>query len=377
MQTTHSVRHWLRVAGAITWSVIGVTFAVFFLDVPAQLGSGRTALWALAYATFLVTFWCATGPAAQLRPPRFLLLLLALQSLSAFLIAGLPSKPVGFIFLTLVAAQMPGLLPVPATIAWIVLQTAVMGGIYAVIVPAWEAQAYVAVYLAFQAFAFLVVRAAWAEASARAALAVSHAALRQKDAELAESRRIAERVRIGRDLHDVLGHHLTAMCLNLEVATHLTTGTARDHVERAGALARTLLDDVRDVVTELRVEAPEDLEPTLLALAAELPRPRIHIRVDAALRGAITPQKGAVLVHSARELMTNAARHSRAENLWLSVTRGTDGITLEARDDGTGSALVHPGTGLAGVEARFAALGGTIAVTTAEQRGFTLRGWLP
>ncbi|HLQ37767.1 MAG TPA: histidine kinase [Planctomycetota bacterium] len=273
MRTSSLVQRWLRIAGTITWSVIGVTFLVFFRGASAGLGGCGWLAWCAAFATFLLLFWRGTAPDVAERPRRRRLASLVLQATCAFLIAGLPSKPVGFIFLTLVAAQMPGLLPTWATAAWIVLQTAVMGWVYALIVPAWEAEAYVAVYLGFQAFAYMVVRAAQSEAAARFDLAATHQQLRDKDALLAASQRLAERVRIGHDLHDALGLHLTAMCLNLEVAAHLTVGRARTHIEQAQGLARKLLDDVRAVVSELR-GASGDLSPALASMAAALPRRR-------------------------------------------------------------------------------------------------------
>lgn len=371
MRTASLVQRWLRVAGTITWSVIGITFLLFFLDVPWPVGCA----WAAAWATFLLGFWRQTGtaPVAVRRPPAWLLL----QTVCAFLIAALPEKPVGFIFLTLVAAQMPGLLSRRQAVLWVLLQTAGMGFVYARIVPAWEAQAYVAVYLGFQAFAYMVVHAALREAAAREDLARTHEELRRKDALLAENQRAAERVRIGQDLHDVLGHHLTAMCLNLETAAHLAEGRAREHVVQAQDLTRRLLDDVREVVSELRCQSDSDLDTALRALAATLPRPAIHLDVAVDVRTVEDPQRARSLVRCAQEVMTNAARHSGAGNLWLTVRRRQRGIELHASDDGCGSAQVTFGSGLSGMQRRLQELGGSLTVSSAPQRGFAVTAWLP
>jgi signal transduction histidine kinase len=366
MRTAVLVQRWLRVAGTITWSVIGITFLLFFLDVPLATGLA----WAAAYATFFAGFWLGTSPQAGSRPKHLCIALLLLQTAAAFLIAALPQKPVGFIFLTLVAAQMPGVLPRRAAIAWVLAQTAGMGAVYATIVAAWEAQAYVAVYLGFQALAYMVVHAALREAAARAELARTHALL-------AQSQRTAERVRIGQDLHDVLGHHLTAMCLNLETAAHLCEGRAKEHVVQAQELVRKLLDDVREVVGELRCASDGDLDAALRALAATLPRPAIWLDVAADVRTLADPQRARSLVRCAQEVMTNAARHSGAENLWLTVRRRDAGVELSARDDGRGARELRFGGGLTGMQRRLQELGGSLLVESALGRGFLVTAWLP
>ena len=61
-----------------------------------------------------------------------------------------------------------------------------------------------------------------------------------------------ERTRIARDLHDLIGHHLTALIINLEVAKHQTSGPAKEQVEQSHALAKLLLSDVREAISEIR-----------------------------------------------------------------------------------------------------------------------------
>ncbi len=376
MRTNRLVHRWLRIAGTITWSVIGVTFATFFFDAPA-IGMARWIAWAFAFGAFLALFWIDTRPGVELVRRELRLASLAVQALCAIAIAWLPSKPVGFIFLTLVAAQMPGVLSLQGAAAWIVVQSAAMGWIYSQIVPAWEAQAYVAVYLGFQAFAHMIVRAALNEAAARDDLARTHAELRAKEALLAESQRLAERARIGQDMHDVLGHHLAAMSLNLEVASHLTEGEAKTHVDRARRLTKQLLDDVREIVTELRSERGYDLEQALSRLAADIPRPAIHVEIEPRVRIVPDPERAETLIRCAQELMTNSARHSGARNLWIRVRHHEAGIEISAHDDGRGVERIDRGVGLSGLERRFAQLGGRLGAESANGAGFRVTAWLP
>ena len=76
---------------------------------------------------------------------------------------------------------------------------------------------------------------------------------------LQEASRHNERTRIARDLHDLLGHHLTALLINLQVASRLSTGDAKQRVEQCHSLAKLLLSDVREAVSTLRQEQPFDL----------------------------------------------------------------------------------------------------------------------
>ncbi len=101
--------------------------------------------------------------------------------------------------------------------------------------------------------------------------------LRATQSLLAENTRIAERVRIARELHDLVGHHLTALTLNLEVVTHLVDGKVLEHVQQAHSLARLLLADVREVVSDMRQDDMVNLADALHTLTEGVPKPRIHL----------------------------------------------------------------------------------------------------
>ena len=109
-------------------------------------------------------------------------------------------------------------------------------------------------YAGFSGFVFVTSLVARQQAQAREEQRRLNAELRATRALLAESARINERTRISRELHDLLGHHLTALSLNLEVAGHLVEGKAQEHVNQAHTLAKLLLSDVREAVSQLREE---------------------------------------------------------------------------------------------------------------------------
>jgi signal transduction histidine kinase len=195
---------------------------------------------------------------------------------------------------------------------------------------------------------------------------------------LAESSRLAERMRISRELHDLIGHHLTALSLNLEVASHLVSGQAQDHVRQAQSVAKLLLGDVREVVSQLRDEDSIDLTQALQNLVEGVPGLAIHLELPPRF-SVDDPKRAQVLLRCAQEIITNTVRHAGARNLWLRFERSGDQrqMAIHARDDGRGASQVKPGNGLAGMRERLAQYGGRLDIVTAKDQGFALDAWLP
>jgi signal transduction histidine kinase len=193
---------------------------------------------------------------------------------------------------------------------------------------------------------------------------------------LRENTRVAERVRIARELHDVVGHHLTALTLNLQVAAHLVEGKALEHVQQAHSLAKLLLADVREVVSDMRRDDKVDLAHALQMLADGVPQPRIHLDLPSALV-MTDPQRAQLLLRCAQEIITNSVRHAAARNLWIRLSTSRDGLAMSARDDGRGVDQVRAGNGLNGMRERLAQLGGKLEIESQQGAGFTLHAWLP
>ncbi len=180
--------------------------------------------------------------------------------------------------------------------------------------------------------------------------------------------RMKERLRIAQDLHDSLGHHLTALTLNLESALLREGAEARADVEKAQSLARGLLADVREIVAD---SEPVDVEASLKELATNVPRPRVHLQVEEGLT------LSHVILRCAQEIVTNAARHSAAENLWITIERSQGHLQLRAHDDGRGSDASPDGFGLRGMRARVEAAGGELQIVNQPGRGFGVIAILP
>ena len=314
-------------------------------------GSPRFPLWVIA--------WLVCGAAIVVAPRRARLDAvaagaLAIQGAAVATMVGLLCNGFEGVLLVFAASQLGRIAALRAGIAWLVGQTAVVGAAVAVHWSPRSAVMLMAPYLGFQALAFFAARL---------------------HAQLAEHSRTEERLRIARELHDALGHHLTAMSLSLEVAAHQTSGEARDNVRAAQSLARLLLGDVRELAYSMKQGRATDIADGLARLAEIVPAPAVHVEVEPGVRIG-DPLRSHALLRCAQEFVTNSIRHAGARNVWIALRAGDAGLELTARDDGIGARELRPGGGLSGMRERLEELGGSLAVD-AGTAGFALRATVP
>ena len=107
-----------------------------------------------------------------------------------------------------------------------------------------------------------------------------------------------------------------------------------------------------------------------------MPRPRIHLDIPDGLRTQ-DPERAHTLLRCAQEMVTNAARHSDAENLWICIRCEGETLRIEARDDGRGSDRTDGGFGIRGMRERVAQAGGELRVVTQPGQGFEVIALLP
>ncbi len=200
---------------------------------------------------------------------------------------------------------------------------------------------------------------------------------RRRQAELAlsqdEVRRLArnaERERIARDLHDLLGHTLSLVVLKSELAGKLLPGdpaAARAQIGEVEQVARQALGEVREAVSGYR---RGDFEAELAATRLALLSAGVEVEASAE-----SPPRRAEVDHalalSLREACTNVLRHSRAHHVTVELSVQDDALQLQVRDDGRGGAAAE-GNGLGGIRERLAALGGTLVVDSPRGGGTRL-----
>lgn len=354
------------VAAATVWLALG-------WPVLQALGSGEAireapvqALWLAPFAFFGAA--AVAGMALNLRPgPRWALLCAQLAAVVAM--AVVLNWAMMSMFLIITAWQAAMAAPPFRALGFVLFQTLLLVVTLA-LVPNPDL-----CWVHWMAFGLQLVVLFTANALRREAETAR--ALARAQAVIASTARDAERLRISRELHDAWGHELTALGLQLEIASHVTEpGRALDSVVQAKGLARDLLGKVRDVVSTLRDAECCDLRDSLERLARRVPEPAIHVDIAPGIR--VGPDQAHALMRCAQEAVTNAVRHAQASNLWLQVTPDGTGVRLVARDDGSARpAASAPGSGLVGMRERVESLGGRLAVRTGAGFGFTVDAWLP
>lgn len=198
--------------------------------------------------------------------------------------------------------------------------------------------------------------------------------LRKANEEIEHLAKVAERERIARDLHDVLGHTLSVITLKSELAGKLME---RDP-ERAGKeireveqISRQALSDVRDAIRGYRAKG---LAAELAQAKATLETAGLTVQCDAASSLRIPAVQESVLSLAVREGVTNVVRHAQARTCRLRLEQENGSCRLEIADDGQGFASVE-GNGLRGMRERVEMLGGTLQ--RANRSGTTLVITLP
>lgn len=199
------------------------------------------------------------------------------------------------------------------------------------------------------------------------------AALRMSQDEVRQLARVAERERISRDLHDLLGHTLSLITLKAELAKRLVASDpvrAGEEIAEVERVSRAALAEVREAVSGIRARGfAAELEHARLALKAA----GVALEVNGE-PPAMRPEAEAVLAMVLREAVTNVVRHAQARQCRVLVRAEGSEVFLEVRDDGRGG-RAQPGGGIDGMRARLAAAGGRLEIV--DDYGTRVRAWLP
>ena len=200
-----------------------------------------------------------------------------------------------------------------------------------------------------------------------------NAELRLTQAEVRRLARVAERERIARDLHDVLGHTLSLISVKSELAGRLIEtdpGRAADEVRSIHESARTALAEVREAIGGFREQT---LDEALEHVRASLRAADVELQLDIDPDAALEPKRQAMLALVIREAATNVIRHSDARRCRIRLFRDAGGTRLDISDDGGGS-IRADGGGIQGMRARIESLGGDLII---EDNGKRLTASIP
>ena len=363
-------------AGLLVWAIAGLrVIATLARTGPAPGALLDLVAWLLFLAAFLVHAWPSST-----RGDRFRAAPVVVQSLCAIRLAySAGGKGMEIALLVMVAGQLPGCVSANTAFGWIAVQTtAILLAQVLTGSPPSLARGvmFFGSYLSFQMFALGAASLAESEREAREALAEANLGLERMHGLAVETARHAERLRIARDLHDSLGHRLTALGLTLEAARHVPSSQVQGKVAEARALASALIDDLRSSVGDIRDNEAPELRSLLEGLGRSVTSPRVIVEVEDSVR-ITSPEATTSLFRMSQEIVTNAARHAGATELRLSLRAVGDEVLLEGVDNGTGPDASVAGNGLTGIRERARLLGGDAFWSTGAGGGFRVMARVP
>ncbi|TCS42532.1 signal transduction histidine kinase [Reinekea marinisedimentorum] len=238
-----------------------------------------------------------------------------------------------------------------------------------------DAMLIAAVSGAFQLVAFRMAQRVIQEIIAREHISTLNRELVATQELLEQSTKQSERLRISRDLHDGLGHNLTALILKLQYLTYICKeDDCKESAVEAHMLAKHLLQDVRESVSQMRESAALHLKDALDALITQVPSLNISLQYsDDVLIG--NSKAAETLFRCVQEAITNTLKHSNATKMDIRVYQNSDGITVEVFDNGRIKTEIAEGNGLKGMRERIESLGGSVEFFI--NNGFNMNLFVP
>lgn len=229
---------------------------------------------------------------------------------------------------------------------------------------------------------------AWEQAHEHAELELAYADIAQLQNQLVDQAVEDERLRIARELHDVVAHHVTAMGVQSAAARRLLdrdTDAAKDSLKQVESSARMAVADLRTMVLTLR-EADDGAEslPTLADVEVLVSEVRGQ-GLDATFETIgdapeLSPAAELTAYRVVQEGLTNATKHAGpGAHVDVRLRAVAEGLEVEVSDDGRGRPDSTPGTGngLRGMRERVTAVGGTVEAGPKPRGGFRVRATIP
>jgi signal transduction histidine kinase len=235
------------------------------------------------------------------------------------------------------------------------------------------------------AFVLLLMNALLTERQSREKLAVANEQLRQYALRIEDQAVLQERNRIARDIHDSLGHSLTALNLQLETAVKLWSSDpdrATQFLARAKQLGSQALQEVRQSIWAMRSDPlqGQSLEEAIASLAQELYRstgisPACRIILERPLPAEVTT----ALYRIVQEALTNICKYAAATEVKIQLQASPTSVCLVIQDNGKGFSVERntTGFGLQGMRERTLALGGQFEIDSAPAAGCRIRADIP
>ena len=207
----------------------------------------------------------------------------------------------------------------------------------------------------------------------------THKKLKEYTDELNRLSVIEERNKIARDIHDNLGHNMTALIMQLQMVDHYSKTDiekSKELLNNSIKTARNSLSSIREVVETLRGKesslSPEKAIEILVKEFSEKTGTQIELQID----GEVSKNHGAnsAIYHILQEGLTNAVRHGKADKIWVTLKYTNEYIKFRIKDNGQGVLAFIEGYGIKGIKERVRDNDGNVEFTS--EKGFIIDGMI-
>lgn len=209
----------------------------------------------------------------------------------------------------------------------------------------------------------------------------THDQLKAYSKEIKELSQIEARTMIARDLHDTLGHDITGLIMQMEMASgYYQDGDSvlgNQFLERSKQSARDSLVQVREIVETLKKTNDSSTINDSISDLIENFSHKTGCKIQFSEKGSsdLKPEVNLVLYRVIQESMTNAVRHGHARLIYISLIYQASEVVFVIEDNGRGCEKIEPGNGLSGMRERLEMVGGSVEVSS--NSGFMVKGRIP
>ena len=352
----------------ITIAVVAVANAWLMSD-SSRLGPVNLFAALAIFVLFALTFLFVTRDEPYRHDTSVRVVLLAIEYL--LVLGTFVTSPFEFnaILLVIWSGQLPYFIPYRRTLWLSPLWSAVPWLVFALM---WEQTnglwLTAILFWTFNLFSLMMMESRKQAEVAREQAEQANRELRALQDLMQQASRKDERTRIARDIHDLVGHHLTALSLHLQVASRTVAPEQRPPIDQCLSIARLLLSDVREAVSDMREFGSLDLQQALNELIAPL-QDKISVTIDCeGDLSELSLLQATTILRCVQESLTNSIRHGKASELRIEISRKASQLVTEITDNGTAGEF-QPGNGLTGIKERVAELNGSTEFN-ASPRGF-------
>ncbi|WP_100643917.1 sensor histidine kinase [Alteromonas facilis] len=366
---------WL--AAFFTWLLVACT-SLYFMYQSDRFSLPDTGFAALLYLTFFILWACAVRDKPYQHEPNTRFMFLLLQVIVVCTLYFIVPFTYNAILMVLASSILPHLTTLHRSLFISLLLSTPLWLIYQWY---WQQDGMLitaALFWTFNLFAIVIINAMLNATRTQEALGHKNRELLATQSLLTEATKQSERTRIARDIHDLLGHHLTAMTIKLQVASRLSEGEAKQQIDECYGLAKLLLSDVREAVSEIREKSALDIRDAITTMQHSTPELKVHSHIDSDVQIDDVNQ-AEVIIRTIQETITNTLKHAGARRIDINLTSDGRNIMLSIIDDGASSHkrsdAIHEGNGLTGIRERAAQIGADVMFEQTDKGFKTVLTW--